>query len=127
MRFIVDECVGPAVALWLAQLDHDVFSVFDDSRGIDDDEILELAVKEDWIIVTSDKDFGEKIFRDRREHRGVVLLRLTDERSASKIATLQKLLESHADKLAGQFVVVSERQVRFARKVKKQGGTSSEG
>jgi predicted nuclease of predicted toxin-antitoxin system len=121
MRLIVDECVGPAVASWLTQLGHEVLSIFDSSRGMDDDEILDLAVKENWIIVTSDKDFGEKIFRDRRVHRGVVLLRLTDERSASKIATLQKLLEGHADKLVDQFVVASEKQVRFASKTKGGG------
>ncbi len=27
MRFLVDECTGPAVAKWLQRLHHDVFSV----------------------------------------------------------------------------------------------------
>lgn len=31
------------------------------------------------------------------------------------IATLQRLLEAHAERLAGQFVVVTETRVRFAR------------
>ena len=66
-------------------------------------------------MITSDKDFGAKVYRERYPHKGVVLLRLTDERAANKIAVLQRLLEGHADRLARQFVVVTERQARFAR------------
>jgi uncharacterized protein with PIN domain len=29
MRFMVDECTGPAVARWLRQQNHDVFSVYE--------------------------------------------------------------------------------------------------
>ncbi|MGH9947036.1 MAG: hypothetical protein ACRD6X_07560 [Pyrinomonadaceae bacterium] len=54
------------------------------------------------------------IFREGREHRGVVFLRLKDERSANKIDVLQKLLESHGFKLSNQFVTVTETKVRFA-------------
>ncbi len=36
MRFLVDECIGPAVAQWLREQGHDVSSVFDESRGEDD-------------------------------------------------------------------------------------------
>jgi predicted nuclease of predicted toxin-antitoxin system len=40
MRFLVDECIGPFSARWLKEQGHDVFSVFDEQRGMDDDEIL---------------------------------------------------------------------------------------
>ena len=39
MRFLVDECTGPAVASWLRDQNHKVFSVFDEARGADDDDI----------------------------------------------------------------------------------------
>ncbi|CAD7781043.1 hypothetical protein BLFGPEAP_02694 [Candidatus Methanoperedenaceae archaeon GB50] len=32
MRFLVDECTGPAVARWSQRLHHDVFSVYDEAR-----------------------------------------------------------------------------------------------
>jgi len=66
-------------------------------------------------LITNDKDFGEKVYQERKSHRGVVLLRLDDERSKSKIRVLKRLLESHAERLPGQFVVVTEKKVRFAR------------
>ena len=43
MRFLVDECTGPAVARWLRDQKHEVFSVYDDARGACDDDLLEKA------------------------------------------------------------------------------------
>lgn len=82
---------------------------------MDDDDIIQKAFKENWILMTNDKDFGEKIYRERRPHKGVVLLRLEDKRVAMKIQILKRLLESYIDRLPDQFVVVTERTVRFAR------------
>lgn len=115
MRFIVDESTGPAVAAWLRGQGHEVFSVYDQARGMEDDDIIKKATTENLILLTNDKDFGEKVYRERRPHKGVVLLRLDDERAAVKIKTLRQLLKSHADKLPGHFVVVTENSIRFAR------------
>ncbi len=115
MRFLVDECTGPAVARWLEEREHEVFSVFDEAPGIPDDEVLRKAANEQRVLVTNDKDFGEKVYRQRRSHHGVILLRLDDERSQNKIAVLQELLEKYKGELPGQFVVVTEKQVRFGR------------
>lgn len=114
MRFLVDECTGPRVAAWLREQGHEVFSVYDESPGLADFEVLEKAAEEGWILVTNDRDFGELVFRERRRHHGVILLRLQDERSSNKIATLARLLEGFAPELPGKFVVVSETAVRFA-------------
>ena len=78
-----------------------------------DDEILKMAYSEAWILVTNDKDFGEKVYRERRAHRGVVFLRLHDERASSKIDAIEKLLDGYETQLADAFVVVTETQVRF--------------
>jgi predicted nuclease of predicted toxin-antitoxin system len=116
MRFLVDECTGPAVARWLRQQGHTVFSVYEQERGMDDDDIIQKAFAENWILITNDKDFGEKVYRDRHPHRGVILLRLDDERASSKIETVRRLLESYANQLSDHFVTVTETRVRFARK-----------
>jgi len=116
MRFLVDECTGPAVAAWLRDQNHDVFSVFDEARGMDDNDIIQKALQEHWILITNDKDFGDKVYRDGRLHRGVILLRLEDERSASKIQVLSRLVSAYLDKLPNSFLVVTEKQVRFARR-----------
>lgn len=115
MRFLVDECTGPKVAQWLREQGHDVFSVYDEARGLDDSAILSKAFSENWILMTNDRDFGEKVFRKLQPHRGVVFLRLSDERPAAKIDAIRKLLESYADQLTDRFVVVTEFQVRFSQ------------
>ena len=113
MRFLVDECTGPKVAAWLTAEGHEVYSVFDKSRGEHDDDILAKAVVENWILITNDKDFGELVYRERRDHHGIIFLRLADERAANKIEVLRQLLAAYADKLPEQFVTVTETRVRF--------------
>ena len=115
MRFLVDECTGPAVVRWLRDHSHDVFSVFHEARGASDDDILDKAYSENRILITNDKDFGEKVYREKRPHRGVVFLRLQDERAAFKIDAIEKLLEGYEDRLPDAFVVVTETQVRFGQ------------
>ena len=48
MKFLVDECTGPAVARWLEQRGHDVFSVYDN-------KIIEIAQAEERILITNDR------------------------------------------------------------------------
>lgn len=115
MRFLVDECTGPAVARWLEIQGHETFSVYDQARGMIDEEVLAKAFQENWILITNDKGFGEKVHRERLPHHGVILLRLDDERASRKIEVLRKLIEGHAERLAERFVVVTEKQARFDR------------
>jgi predicted nuclease of predicted toxin-antitoxin system len=93
MRFLVDECTGPAVARWLRDHSHEVFSVYEEARGTADDDVLDKAYRENRILITNDKDFGEKVYREKRSHHGVLLLRLHDERPASKIDVIEKLID----------------------------------
>ncbi|NJL97779.1 MAG: DUF5615 family PIN-like protein [Synechococcaceae cyanobacterium SM2_3_2] len=119
MRFLVDENAGVFVGRWLREQGHEVFCVYEQARGSEDDAILQKAYEqkayeEDWILITSDKDFGEKVYRENRLHRGIILLRLEDERSINKFEKLKQLLEAYGDQVPHRFVVVTERQVRFS-------------
>jgi len=51
---------------------HEVFSVFEQWRGVSDDEIIEKCQNEDYILITSDKDFGEMVFRNQKVHNGII-------------------------------------------------------
>ena len=115
MRFLVDERTGPAVAAWLHSRGHDVFSVYDEARGMDDVDVIRQAFREDRILITADQDFGDKVFREKYPHRGVVLMRLENEMASNKIEVIRRLLNSYGEELGEKFVVVTERYVRFAR------------
>jgi predicted nuclease of predicted toxin-antitoxin system len=115
VRFLVDENAGVIVARWLRSQGHEVFSVYEESRGIDDDQVIQQAFDENRILITSDKDFGEKVYREQRPHRGIILLRLANECSTNKIDVLQKLLVEYPEQLSDHFIVVTEKLVRFAK------------
>ena len=92
---------------------HDVRSIYDENPGLSDDDVLLWAERENRVLVTNDKDFGELVFRDQRSHAGVILLRLGDERPANKKAVLERLFLGYGDGIAGCFVVVTEDTVRI--------------
>jgi predicted nuclease of predicted toxin-antitoxin system len=115
MRFLVDECTGPTVAKWLKSLGHDVYSVYEKSKGSNDETILKITNKEKYILITNDNDFGELIFRHKKPHKGIILLRLDDNRPDNKITILDKLLKSFSKQLENNFVVVTEKKVRIIK------------
>ena len=43
MKLLVDESTGPGVARWFHTRGHEVFSVYDESPGITDQEICSFA------------------------------------------------------------------------------------
>jgi len=116
MRSLVDECTGPAVTAWLRAENHHVFSLFDQIRRMDDDDIIQKALDEQWIPITNDKDFGDKVYRDGGLHKGVILLRLEDERPAAKIQVPHVFLKHIPPGVPNSFLVVTDTQVRFAGK-----------
>ena len=44
MRFLVDECTGPAVAAYLRSEHHNVFSVYEEARGLSDTAIIQKSL-----------------------------------------------------------------------------------
>jgi predicted nuclease of predicted toxin-antitoxin system len=115
VRFLVDESAGPGLAASLRDQGHEVLSIYDDERGLQDDQVIQRAYEGNWVLITSDKDFGELVYRERRPHKGVVLLRLENQRREYRVQAVRRLLERYGDRVPGNFVVVTEQKVRFAR------------
>jgi len=115
MKFLVDECVGTTVSDWLKQNRYDAISIYDVFPGIGDDSVLQKAFLENRILITSDKDFGEMIFKNKKQHCGVILLRLADEKPSNKINILKSLIQNYHEDLFGNFVVVTEQAVRIIK------------
>lgn len=113
MKFIVDESTGMSVVNYLRSQEHDVLAVAESMPQADDAAIVELAAREDRILITNDKDFGELVFRAGHTHAGVLLLRLGDESPANRIRVVKAVLERHADHLVGHFAVATESGVRI--------------
>lgn len=115
MKFLVDECVGPTVAHWLKQNGYDAISIYDDLPGISDDLVLKKALLENRILITSDKDFGELIFKNRVQHCGILLLRLFNEKPSNKIDVLNRILADYATEICNNFIVATEKTIRIIK------------
>lgn len=115
MRFLLDESVNFPAAVHLRALGDDVKSVVGDFQaGLGDPEVLAIALREQRILVTNDRDFGELTFQRGLSQAGIVLFRLESEDRATKLAWLKFILEAHADDLR-HFVVITPRGVRINR------------
>lgn len=58
MKFLADENISPVVVEQLRKRGYDVFDIKEEGkRGLADNEIAKLAVKEERIIITQDKTF----------------------------------------------------------------------
>lgn len=73
LRFLVDESTGRGVSDQLRRLGGDVLFVPDVLPQAYDAAILKLAARDQRIVVTNDKDFGELVYRSGQAHAGVVL------------------------------------------------------
>ncbi|OGD66973.1 hypothetical protein A3F08_00170 [Candidatus Berkelbacteria bacterium RIFCSPHIGHO2_12_FULL_36_9] len=115
MKFLVDENTGIKVSHFLSEQGYDSVSATEKFLGFTDKVILKKAEQEKRIVITNDKDFGDLIFYHGLNSRGVVLLRLVDESVQNKIKIIKILLEKHQDKIKGNFVVVSENNIRVRK------------
>jgi predicted nuclease of predicted toxin-antitoxin system len=80
LRFLLDVHVAASIGRALAGEGHDVLRASDGHSTWDDEHLLQLAVEQDRVLVTEDRDFSELIFRDGAEApRAVIYLRADPE------------------------------------------------
>jgi predicted nuclease of predicted toxin-antitoxin system len=114
VRFLADVNAGRAVVHWLKDQGHDVVAVADSDPRMRDDAILERATSERRVVVTTDRDFEEMIWRERKPHQG--LLRLENLPRAERLALLADVLRLHGEDLAtGAIVIATTRKIRVRR------------
>lgn len=117
MKFLTDENIARSVVHILRNEGFDVKDIKEaNMQGTSDKFILELTEKEDRIIVTHDKDFGN-IFSNNPQHKGIILLRLKDQRpDRVKGILIQTLKSSIKDKIKNNIIVISEYNVTVHRR-----------
>ncbi len=113
MKILVDVSAGQAVRDALIALGFDVQSVRDRDPRMPDQDILEWAVRDNRLVVTMDKDFGELVFRSGKGHSGVLLLRMEGARASEKAAIATGLFSQFGDQLSGRFSVYQDGRIRI--------------
>ena len=92
---------------------HDLKAVRDSNPRAADSEILRLAVSEDRMVITMDKDFGELVYNSGRLHPGVLILRLEDATGEQKVEILKKILSEYGDRIRNKFCVFQDGRLRI--------------
>lgn len=88
MRFLVDENVPSSIGHFLRQTGHDTLIIRESHlRGSSDAALWELAVLEQRVVVTHDRDFPLQGMRG--VPAGVILIRPHDNRPASILALFE--------------------------------------
>lgn len=79
--------------------------------AMSDAEILSGSVSRDRVLITSDKDFGDLVFRDGKAAVGVVLIRFDIVTTALADETANRILALENEG-RGLFVVLERTQIR---------------
>ena len=115
MRFLADENCDSAVIRALRADGHDVLSVSDISLRAEDSEVINLAVREERILLTEDKDFGQLVYAYGQETLGVIFLRFPNSARKQILNEVVSLVKRQGEKLIGCFVTVQPGRVRMSR------------
>ena len=115
MRFLADESCDFAVVRALREAGHDVAAITEISPRATDEAVIEIAVREERILLTEDKDFGQLVYAYRRITGGVLLLRFPARVRAGLPGAVVNLVKRRGQGLVGRFVVVQPGRIRISR------------
>jgi len=113
VNLVADEDVDRPVVARLRQDGHDVVYIAELSPSVPDEDVLQQANARRAVLLTSDKNFGELVFRQRLVHSGVVLLRLAGLANTTKAEIVGEVCRDRAAELVGAFSVISPGQIRI--------------
>lgn len=115
MRFVADESIDFPIVTRLRVDGHSVWSVAEMDAGIADEHVLDHANAQQAILLTADKDFGELVFRLKRLHGGIVLVRLAGLPPGRKAEIVARAITKQGEELQGAFSVIAQNTLRIRR------------
>ncbi|MES2196724.1 MAG: DUF5615 family PIN-like protein [Pseudomonadota bacterium] len=115
MRWLADECVAAPLVVFLRTSGHDVLYIAESAAGSSDADVISLALRENRLLLTEDKDFGDLVFRRQRTVPGVVLMRTDFDNPMRKALRLQATITRYGEELFGRYTVVEDGRVRSRR------------
>jgi len=113
VRLVADESVEGPTVYALRDAGHAVLFIAETSPGIEDSEVLEIARREQAVLLTADKDFGELVFRNREPHCGVLLIRSLEDDPDENAVNALAAVRQHGSELVGRFSVLAGGALRI--------------
>ncbi|MBV9961876.1 MAG: DUF5615 family PIN-like protein [Parafilimonas sp.] len=113
MKIIADESLNFVFVSLLRESGFEIFSIAEKRSAEADENILEMSLQPPAIIITEDKDFGELIFKHKKEFSAVILLRYNVGEEKVVSTSLLSLLKNHLQELHKSFVTISVNRIRI--------------
>lgn len=106
MKLLLDTCVWGEARKVLTVTGHDVVWAGEWPQDPGDEEILNIAINEERVLVTLDKDFGEMAILRAIKHCGII--RLVNISATHQAGVCNQVLMLHGDELQDGAIVTAE-------------------
>jgi predicted nuclease of predicted toxin-antitoxin system len=115
MKFVVDENVSYGLVVRLRELGHEVISISESAeKGISDERIYALVLKEQSVFITSDYHFTNPIRFPTQKTKGIICIRQGSLKSDEEIAVVENFISVYAqEKLQGKLVLLYKDSIRI--------------
>ena len=113
MRLLADESCDFSVVRALRSAGHDVLAVAELLPSSDDTLILDLALREQRVLLTEDKDFGQLVYANALPSSGVIFIRYPANMRKTLPNTVVSFIGKADAQLTGSFVVLSPGRIRI--------------
>jgi|PlaIllAssembly_1097288.scaffolds.fasta_scaffold100984_2 predicted nuclease of predicted toxin-antitoxin system len=125
MKFVADESIDFPIVERLRNEGHLVWAVVEMDSGISDDLVLDHANRQNAVLLTADKDFGELVFRLKRLSLGVVLVRLAGLPAQRKAEIVAQVVAEKEGELKHAFSVITANTLRIRQNLVQDNASGS--
>ncbi len=108
---LADENVHGFIISSLRDAGFEIISVLEIASGVTDERVIQMAIEDDYILLTEDKDFGEWVFAHHIKDLSVLFLRYSFFEYREIAESLVRLLKTqHFERPF--FTTISTKKVR---------------
>ncbi len=115
MEFVADESCDFTIVRTLRKQDFEVYSIAESFPGVSDREVLDIAKRQEGILITEDKDFGRLVHLGGENPHPVLLLRYAFPERSKLIHKLIQFLENKPTYIEDSFIVIEPGKIRVRK------------
>lgn len=119
LKFVIDEDMPRSTGKILKQQGYDVRDVRDYGlRWVEDEEIYEFAQREQAVVLTGDRGFGNILRFPLGKHFGIVIAHFPNEMPTLEINhyLIERLGDLSEDDFRGNLIIIEPGKIRIRRK-----------
>jgi predicted nuclease of predicted toxin-antitoxin system len=95
----------------LRENDFPIYSISESDFGINDTNVLAVAIEKKSFLITEDKDFGALAIHEKLPHKGILLIRRKSTSAVEQCEIVLNLLQMRSKELSNHFSVLRDRRL----------------